>query len=155
MRDAASPTLLEQKAQVEAVLAELQVHETPTLQVLNKADLLQDGFVAAPGELLVSARTGQGLDALLAAMDRALTADPLEEAEFRIPQSEGRVLAALERGATLTDQRFEGNLLNLHAVGPASLLGRYRRFLRREAVETGAAQGSGHNTGRLKMGAEE
>ncbi len=134
VRDAASPTLVEQKAQVEAVLAELEVRETPTLQVLNKADLLPESFVSAPGELLVSARTGQGIDALLEALDAALTADPLQEAEFRIPQAEGRVLAALERGATLSNQRFEGNLLFVHAVGPASLLGRYRRYQRRESA---------------------
>ena len=71
VRDAASPTLTEQKAQVEAVLAELEVRDTATIQVLNKADLLPEGFVAAPGEYLVSARTGEGLDALLAAMDAA------------------------------------------------------------------------------------
>lgn len=133
VRDAASPTLSEQKEQVEAVLAELEVRDTPTIQVLNKADLLPTSFVAAPGELMVSARTGQGLSALLTAMDAALTADPLQEIEFRIPQSEGRVLAALERGATLSDQRFEGNLLYVHAVGPASLLSRYRRYQWRNA----------------------
>lgn len=132
VRDAASPTLSEQKAQVEAVLAELEVGNTPTLQVLNKADLLHGEFAAAPGELLTSARTGQGLEQLLHAMDAALTADPLEEVEMRIPQSEGRVLAALERGATIADQRFEGNLTYLRAVGPASLVGRYRRFQVRE-----------------------
>jgi GTP-binding protein HflX len=69
-------------------------------------------------------------------MDKALTADPLIEAAFRIPQSEGRVLAALERGATLSAQRFEGNLLFVHAVGPASLLHRYRRFQARDATPT-------------------
>ncbi len=137
VRDAASPTLAEQKTQVEAVLAELEVRDTPTIQVLNKADLLPGSFVAAPGELLVSSRTGQGLHALLQAMDAALTADPLQEVEFRIPQSEGRVLAALERGATLSEQRFEGNLLYVHAVGPASLLGRYRQYVRRDGVEAG------------------
>ena len=135
VRDAASPTLTEQKAQVEAVLEELEVRDTATIQVLNKADLLPESFPVAPGELLVSARTGVGLKALLAAMDAALTADPLEEMEFRIPQAEGRVLAALERGATLSDQRFEGNLLYLRAVGPASLLGRYRRYQRRDGAE--------------------
>ena len=135
VRDAASPTLTEQKGQVEAVLAELEVRDTPTLQALNKADLLPAGTPVAPGELLVSARTGAGLDALLAAMDAALTADPLVEADFRIPQAEGRVLAALERGATVSDQRFAGNLLYLHAVGPASLMNRYRRYQLRDTAE--------------------
>ncbi|MDQ2924436.1 MAG: GTPase HflX, partial [Acidobacteriota bacterium] len=69
---------------------------------------------------------------LLAAIDAALVADPLTTANFRIPQSEGRVIAALERGATLERQRFEGNLLYVRVTGPASLLHRYRRFLARE-----------------------
>ena len=116
------------------MLAELEVGDTPTLQVLNKADLLPEDTPVAPREMLVSARTGEGLERVLAAMDEALTADPLEEVDFRIPQSEGRVLAALERGATLSGQRFEGNLLFVHAVGPASLLNRYRRFRQREGA---------------------
>ena len=61
-------------------------------------------------------------------MDAALVADPLTTASFRIPQSEGRVIAAMERGATIERQRFEGNLLYMTATGPASLLHRYRRF---------------------------
>jgi GTP-binding protein HflX len=40
-----------------------------------------------------------GLDELLAAIDEALVADPLVEARFRLPQSEGAALAALEAGA--------------------------------------------------------
>jgi GTPase len=132
VRDAASPTLDEQRAQVEAVLAELNVSDKPTLQVLNKIDLLEPGTPFAADVLPVSALTGEGLDQLLQAIDGALTADPLTQAEFRIPQSEGRILAALERGATLTKQRFEGNLVYLTAVGPGSLLSRYRRYMQRE-----------------------
>jgi GTP-binding protein HflX len=136
VRDAASPTLDEQRAQVESVLAELGVKEKPTLQVLNKIDLLRSGSTLEAGPQgkatsAVSALTGEGLDALLHAIDAALTADPLESVDFRIPQAEGRVLAALERGATITAQRFEGNLVYLHAVGPASLLDRYRRYQNR------------------------
>jgi GTP-binding protein HflX len=136
VRDAASPTLVEQKAQVEAVLAELDVQQKPTLQVLNKIDLLPEGTHFESGAIPVSGLTGQGMDDLLHAIDAALTADPLMEARFRIPQAEGRVLSALERGATLTRQHFDGNLVFLTAVGPASLLERYRRYqLRGDEVE--------------------
>ncbi len=139
VRDAASPTLDEQRAQVETVLAELEVRDKPTLQVLNKIDLLPAGASLeagrqAPGSIAVSALTGAGLEDLLHAIDAALTADPLWTAEFRIPQAEGRVLAALERGAMITRQRFEGNLVYLTVVGPASLLERYRRYQQRHAV---------------------
>ena len=136
VRDAASPTLDEQKSQVEAVLSELDVAEKPTLQVLNKIDLLPPETAFEIGAIPVSGLTGAGLESLLHAIDAALTADPLDEARFRIPQAEGRVLSALERGATLTSQRFEGNLVYLTAVGPASLLERYRKYqLRGREVE--------------------
>lgn len=132
VRDAASPMLEEQRAQVEAVLAELDVSGKPVLQVLNKIDLVAPDTVLPPGAIAVSGLTGQGLTELVAAMDAALVADPLSTANFRIPQSEGRVIAALERGATIDRQRFEGNLLYMAVTGPASLLHRYRRFLAHE-----------------------
>jgi GTP-binding protein HflX len=132
VRDGASPTLDEQRQQVEAVLNELEVGKKPTLQVLNKIDLLQKGTLLAPDALPVSGLTGEGVDELLHAIDRALTADPLLEKRFRIPQAEGRVLSALERGATLMAQKFEGNLAYMTAIGPASLLERYRKYWVRE-----------------------
>jgi len=135
VRDAASPTLDEQRAQVEAVLAELDVSKKPTLQVLNKIDLLPADASFPVGAIPVSGMTGAGLHELLLAIDAALTADPLEEAEFRIPQAEGRVLAALERGANVVQQRFDGNLVFLKVVGPHSLLQRYRRYEMRHAKE--------------------
>jgi len=144
VRDAASPTLDEQRSQVEAVLSELGVMDKPTLQVLNKIDLLApgSGLHAGPqgkATIAVSALTGDGLEDLLHAIDTAMTADPLESVEFRIPQAEGRVLSALERGATITGQRFEGNLVYLHAVGPSSLLERYKRYQHRHVKSLEAA----------------
>jgi GTP-binding protein HflX len=62
------------------------------------------------------------------AIDAAVVVDPLVEARFRLPQSEGSILASLEGGAIVDEKRFEGNLVFLRARGPASLLDRYRRF---------------------------
>ena len=59
-------------------------------------------------------------------------ADPLVEMQFRLPQSEGAALAALEAGAVVGEKRFEGNLVYLTARGPASLLNRYGGFGQRE-----------------------
>jgi GTP-binding protein HflX len=132
--DAASPTLEEQRAQVEAVLAELGVGKKPVLQVWNKVDLLPENAVFPAGVIPVSGMTGEGLEHLLGAIDAALTRDPLEEREFRVPQSEGQVIASLERGATVVRQRFEGNLVFLTAVVPRSLLERYGKFAVRQGV---------------------
>jgi GTP-binding protein HflX len=138
VRDASSPMMDEQKVQVEKVLGELEVRGKPVIEVLNKIDLLPEPERARLGSgatgvttVPVSALKKMGLDRLLAAIDEALVADPLVEARFRLPQSEGAALAALEAGAVLGEKTFAGNLVHLTARGPASLLERYRRFRER------------------------
>jgi GTPase len=84
-----------------------------------------------------------GLEQVLTAIEAALVADPLVEVTFRLPQSEGSIIASLEGGALITDKRFEGNLVFLRARGPASLLNRYRRFRAKQDLSdepTGAKQ---------------
>jgi GTP-binding protein HflX len=78
--------------------------------------------------LPVSSLQHTGLEQLLIAIDAALVVDPLVESSFRLPQSEGSILASLEGGAIIDQKRYEGNLVFLRARGPASLLDRYRRF---------------------------
>ena len=153
VRDAASPLLEEQRVEVEAVLTELGAQDKPTLQVFNKIDLLAEG-TASPmpsGVIPVSALKGEGLNVLLEAIDDSLTADPLVEAHFSIPQSEGRILAALERGATLSDQSYTGNDVTLTAWGPASLISRYRRYQLADnlRIEDTVTEVASNNTGRL------
>jgi GTP-binding protein HflX len=131
VRDASSPMVDEQKTQVEKVLAELNVSEKPVIEVLNKIDLVgnDEGMpMGAPGSIAVSGLKKLGLDHLLSAIDAALLVDPLIEMQFRLPQSEGAVMAALEAGAVVEGKRFEGNLAYVTARGPASLLNRFRRF---------------------------
>ena len=135
VRDASSPLADEQKAQVQKVLAELDVSRKPVIEVLNKIDLIEDGEAVpfgAPGSVAVSGLKKIGLDNLLAAIDDALVVDPVIEMNLRLPQSEGAILAALEAGAIVNAKRFEGNLAYISARGPASLLNRYRRFLERD-----------------------
>jgi GTP-binding protein HflX len=78
--------------------------------------------------IALSAVTGEGVDALLAAIDVALQSDPVIEAELRVPQHEGAVLAAIEAGMVVHTREYEGNLVRLSVSGPASLVGRMRRF---------------------------
>ena len=138
VRDAASTYGDEQKAQVEKVLGELEALSKPRIEVLNKIDLLapeERGHLQdraeSRNEIPVSALTGEGVDALFKAIDGALRSDPLVEAEFVVPQSEGDVLAAIESGMTIRRREYEGNLVHLSVTAPASLIGRLRRFRRR------------------------
>jgi GTP-binding protein HflX len=146
VRDASSSYGDEQKAQVEKVLDELESLSKPRIEVLNKIDLLPEearaavlsrtksdpkgksthGAAAVP--VALSALTGEGMDDLLAAIDAALHSDPIVEAELRVPQHEGAVLAAIEAGMVVNTREYEGNVVRLSVSGPASLVGRMRRF---------------------------
>ena len=135
VRDASSTYGNEQKAQVEKVLGELESLSKPRIEVLNKIDLLPEDerrqlLDRAPsrGEIPMSALTGEGIPELLAAIDVALHSDPIVEAEFRIPQHEGAALAAIEAGMIVHTRDYEDNLVRLTVSGPASLIGRMRRF---------------------------
>jgi GTP-binding protein HflX len=132
VRDASSPMRDEHKAEVEKVLGELDVLEKPRLEVLNKIDLLSDeelaALVASTRAIAVSAKEHFGLETLMQRIDAELVQDPILEQRFLIPQSEGDVLAALEASAILQKREYEGNLVRVTVTGPASLLGRYRRF---------------------------
>jgi GTP-binding protein HflX len=136
--DAADPLRAEHKAEVEKVLGELDALETPRIEVWNKVDLLPEheremlalDTQAEDGAIGVSALTGEGMEALLTAIDAALTSDPLEEAELWVAQSEGEALAAFEAGATVVERSFENRDevegVRLRVVAPRSLLGRWR-----------------------------
>jgi GTPase len=143
VRDAASTYGEEQKAQVEKVLGELECLAKPRIEVLNKIDLLPEEERAAllsrtnaspkdksahGAAVALSALTGEGMDALLAAIDGALHSDPIVDAELCIPQHEGAVLAAIEAGMVIHSREYEGNIVRLAVSGPASLVGRMRRF---------------------------
>ncbi|MGA8740865.1 MAG: GTPase HflX [Terracidiphilus sp.] len=144
VRDASSTYGAEQKAQVEKVLGELEALSKPRIEVLNKIDLLdahqREGLAAREQprherhqvEVMVSAQTGEGVDALLAAIDKALFSDPTIETELRVPQSDGAALAAIEGGMVVHSRKYEGNLVRLVVSGPASLVGRLRKYRLRD-----------------------
>ncbi len=133
VRDASSPMSEEHKAEVEKVLGELDVLDKPRLEVLNKIDLLGEEERAAlqnrSGRVIAtSAKNRIGLESLMEKLDEELVQDPILEQRLQIPQSEGDALAALEAGAVIRDRKYQGNLVQMTVAGPASLLGRYRRF---------------------------
>ena len=142
VRDAASSYGEEQKTQVERVLGELESLGKPRVEVLNKIDLLgkheREGLLEraeSSGEVAVSARTGEGMEALLRAIDRALHSDPVIDAELCVPQQEGAVLAAIEAGMVVHSREYEGNLVRLTVSGPASLMGRLRQYRLRDEAD--------------------
>jgi GTP-binding protein HflX len=103
VRDAAHPDSAAQRSDVLAVLESMAQEGTldedfaaRTIEVLNKADLLGGALSLPqkPGAVAVSAVTGEGLEALKAALD-ARIASGLEQAEYAIHHHDGARLAWL------------------------------------------------------------
>ncbi|HTW72429.1 MAG TPA: GTPase HflX [Acetobacteraceae bacterium] len=112
VRDAAHPESAAQRADVLAVLEDMVADDTldpawpeRTIEVLNKADLL-GGVANVPvrnGSVAVSAMTGEGLDALRAAIDARIAAG-MELADYAIAPQDGARLAWLYQHGEVIDR---------------------------------------------------
>jgi GTP-binding protein HflX len=102
------------------------------LLLLNKADLFEGGNLDAeslhqrvsggPGRVLaVSARTGAGLDKLLAAIDEAVDSDAVSRARFRFPAGEGSGLHLLHEFGRVIETHYTGEYCEVEADVPESL----------------------------------
>jgi GTP-binding protein HflX len=110
--DAADGHAPEHRATVQTVLDELGAGEKPRLVAYNKADLLDPGALdpdtPAPivgGAVLVSARTGYGLESLRAQL-AALLASLWVDVDASLPYAAGELIARIrERGTVELDYR--------------------------------------------------
>ncbi|TAM67716.1 MAG: GTPase HflX [Microbacteriaceae bacterium] len=104
--DASHPDPASQLATVRDVIREVDARDVPELVVFNKADLVDDDQRLVlcgiePQAVFVSARTGEGIDDVLAAIARLLP-DPSIELMLLIPYDRGDLISALhERGRVL------------------------------------------------------
>ncbi|MBL0058128.1 MAG: GTPase HflX [Elusimicrobia bacterium] len=95
--DASNPAWLEQRRVVEDVLTTLEADQLPRLDLFNKADALtapQRQRARRDGHTLVSAKTGDGLDAFLHLIEEKLEAG-LEEHSFVLPHDRRDLLPSL------------------------------------------------------------
>jgi GTP-binding protein HflX len=134
VRDISHPETEAQRHDVEAVLAGLGIDaeaaEGPVLEVWNKADRLSateradaERTILRHGHraVLVSARTGEGVAALLEAIDRRLGADD-EILSLEIPAGHGRLLSWLHAHAeVLAEETAEcGTVTARVRIAPAN-----------------------------------
>lgn len=131
--DATSPVAYEQMMQVDAVLRELEVGDKRTIQVMNKIDLLppeqRQSLLDDDKTVHVSAAKGAGMDALLAAIDRALDEDPIRHVKLRVPLSDGKALSSLEAKARIQTREYEEDAVAMEVLVPESVLRRIARYI--------------------------
>jgi GTP-binding protein HflX len=132
--DASDPEFDVQYATTMKVLAEIGVDTAKSLLVYNKVDRLADRSTLESmsaghgGALFVSAKTGEGLPALVSAIEAALTADETE-LTLRVLPSDYAIVPLLYREASVISEDHDGEATILRCRVPPRLMSRVEPFL--------------------------
>ena len=122
--DASAPDAEELRREVQRVLAEIGASDVPTLEVLNKIDLVTSPkeVDSSPTQIQASALTGEGLDALRAAIHARLGLDAIAT-EVRLAPGSGKVRSWLYANGEVQDETAdERGAMILHVrLHPAKL----------------------------------
>ena len=121
--DVSDPRWMEQAQVVERLIHELGVADKPRLEVFNKCDRVP-GEILPHGEdrVTISAKTGAGLDQLLAAIERRLDTGK-RRVTIHLPYDKGGVLDMLYREAKVEQVEY-GATIDVTAVCTHKTIGR-------------------------------
>lgn len=127
------------EAQIEAVnkvLDEIGAHGKPTIMVFNKTDRAATESVARfvnlyPRSVAVSAKTGDGIPALLAELGTAIR--PIREyLELDVPHQASDVIARLHKVAQIVEREYDGPSARFKARIPPHLLAEFAPYIVQE-----------------------
>ena len=136
--DLSHPRVDEQMEAVDRVIKELDAYGKQTLIVFNKIDNLANREVVDsylkrfPGSVAISARTGEGVNKLVQALEGALSSWRLRS-RFRIPANESALIAEIHRVGHVLELRYEGNDALIVAHVPPDLAQKLERYAERRA----------------------
>jgi len=131
--DLSHPRVDEQMEAVDRVIKELDAYGKQTLIVFNKIDNLSNREVVDsylnrfPGSVAISARTGEGVNKLVEALEGALRSWRLRS-RFRIPANESALIAEIHRVGHVLELRYENNDALIVAHVPPDLAQKLERY---------------------------
>jgi GTPase len=131
--DLSHPRVDEQMEAVDGVIKELDAFGKQTLIVFNKIDRMADRELAEsylkrfPDSVAISAKTGEGVDKLVQALQEALSSWRLRS-RFRIPTHETALIAEIHRVGHVLELKYEGDDAVIVAHVPPELVQKLERF---------------------------
>ena len=127
--DVSNPEWKQQAQVVENLILELGAGELPRIDVYNKSDLVPAGEILPHGEDIcaISARTGQGIEALLELIDRRLDKGT-RRCVIHLPYDKGGLLDMLYREAKVERVEY-GGTIDVTAVCNPRVLGQVAPFV--------------------------
>jgi GTP-binding protein HflX len=126
--DASNPAAIDQIAAVYKVLEELGIQEKDTILVLNQIDAAHEpGMLDMlkqryPMAKFVSARTGEGLSRLSAAVSDALS-QHFVDVDIETDVANGRLLAYLAKNGEILSRTYADDRVSIHCRIPRKYLG--------------------------------
>lgn len=126
--DISNPEWQEQARVVDSLIRELGAETTPCLRVYNKSDLFW-GDVRPRGEdtVNISAKTREGLDELLEAIDRQLDKGT-REVTLHLPYDKGNLLDVLYRESRVESVEY-GETIDIKAVCNPRAIGMVKDYI--------------------------
>jgi len=130
--DASDPEVEIHMATTEKVLSEIGAGSIPRILVLNKIDIADAGARESwlrlhPEGLPVSAKTGEGLDALTGLIEGSLTSE-MEEVLLAIPHSEYSLIPLLHREGLVMEEKTEDDRTIVKCRIPPRLEGKIGKY---------------------------
>ena len=136
MTDASDKENQAQLAVTEGLLSELKASDKPTLCVFNKCDKEGEEIPLPPKSVprenvfYVSAKTGQGIDALVSRLTEIVN-ESTSRLTFEIPMSRQDEVAKLYRLARVEEVSYEGEFTVVTAVCDARAKGTFEKWLKK------------------------
>ena len=133
--DVSHPMASEHASAVDEVLAELELREKPTITVLNKCDLIEEPSRiesltrAYQPAAAISAKTGQGIEALSARIGDQLALLLIEPTRLRIPAQRQDIVASIYRSGKVLKREEADETIQLTARLPAKLKASLSEYL--------------------------
>ena len=114
------------------LIDELGASGKPVVYVYNKCDKAQDFIPRTPTEesFLVSAKTGEGIEALVAKIEE-IAKDGTKEYIFEIPHSELYAMSRLYENATVKDVEYTEFGARVRAVADAKNAGVFAKYIKK------------------------
>ncbi|WP_017625244.1 GTPase HflX [Nocardiopsis chromatogenes] len=130
--DASHPDPEQQLASVREVFADIGAQDVPEIVVLNKTDAADPVDVKRlrtrePDAVEVSARTGEGVDDVIAAVAAALP-ELQHEVRVLVPYGRGDLVSRVHEEGRILSEEHTGEGTALHAWVPALLAGKLRDY---------------------------
>ena len=126
--DVSNPQWQQQAAIVESLIRELKADQIPCLRVYNKCDLAFSGQrPAGEDSVSISARTGEGLDRLLALIDKRLDKGT-RRVTIHLPYDKAGLLDGLYREARVESVEYAATI-DVVAVCSPKVLGQVKDYI--------------------------